>query len=140
MESRCSRIACSLLCALLALVAIDASAGLESFGYQVPMGPAPPAVAHAIATVPERSATVIGAMACGHEFDFINHFSKKDNGEGITAEVLAKLARIQATVQYTTGTTIIRPPCEFKIAVAHWDVCKLYVADCSSEDQAKKDA
>ena len=141
MESRCSRIARSLFCALLALTAIEARAGLETFGYQLPMPPAPTTVAEAMATLPERSATVIAAMACGHEFDFINHLRKKDNGEGITAEVLAKLARLQSySGHYTTGTTVINLPCEFKIAVAHWDVCKIYVDDCSSEDEGKRKA
>jgi len=135
MESRCSRSARALFSTLLAVAAIEAHAGLETFGYQIPMPPAPTTVADAMATLPDRSATVIAAMACGHEFDFVNHLSKKDNGEGITAEALAKLARVMSYGgHYTTGTTIINVPCEFKIAAAHWDVCKIFVDDCSSED------
>ena len=135
---RCSRIAGVLLCLLFPLAAVEARAGLETFGYQVPMPPTPPSVADAIATVPARSATVIAVMACGYEFDFIDNLRKKDNGEGIAEQVLGKLAYVQASPRFVTGVAVVTQPCEFRTAVGHWEGCKLFDDNCRSGDDATR--
>lgn len=129
-----------LFCLLLALAAVDAHAVVEAHAYQVPMSPPPLSFDDAVATVPERSAAVIAAMACGHEFGFIEHLRKKDNGEDIAAEILGKFARIQSSGRLVTGVAVVHPPCEFRVTATQAEVCALFIEGCRSEDSATRNA
>lgn len=136
-HSWAARIALSLL---LIFVAAESHAVIDAYQYQVPMAPAPNSVAEAIATLPARSAAVIVVMACGSEFNFIEHFRDKSNSEDIAAEILGKMAWTQLGAQYTTGVAIVSQPCQVTVALAHWQVCKLFDDTCRSEDEATRKA
>src|SRR5215831_5259811 len=125
---------------LLLLGCADTRAVIDAWSYQIPMAPAPQTVSEAIATLPARSSTVIGVMACGNEFDFIGRFLKQDNSEDIAVEILGKVAWTQRALHYTTGVATFSQPCEIKVAVAHWQVCKVFDANCRSDDDATRKA
>lgn len=57
-----------------ALLALPASSSVDIDQYQVPMAQAPESVADAIASLPQRRNTVLAAVACGAELNFISMF------------------------------------------------------------------
>ncbi|HWK63643.1 MAG TPA: hypothetical protein VNS34_01810 [Rhizobiaceae bacterium] len=110
-------------------------AGIDTFGYQVPVGPAPAFVADAIQTLPRRRDAVIATIACGSEFNFVPHYWQHSNSEDITAEILGKMAW-NMLGRGTHATVFIPRPCEFTIAAAHWQVCRVFDDKCLHDEAA----
>ncbi len=132
-SARTSRLAARVCLCWLLLFSTVARAGIDTFGYQVPIGPAPAFVADAIQTLPKRRDAVIATMACGSEFNFVPHHWKRSNSEDITAELLGKMAW-NMLGRGTHAAVLLPRPCEFTIAAAHWQVCRVFDDKCLHDE------
>jgi hypothetical protein len=133
------RIGMLLLCALLALPALPAitNGSIDKNQYQVPMDRAPESVADAIASLPQRRDTVLAAVACGAELNFISMFRTRSNGEDMGSAILGKLAWIQHSGRFANpAVASIDHPCEFSIVGRNTSLCGLFDDNCNSDDSS----
>jgi len=65
---------------------------------------------------------------------------RQKNTENIAAEILGKVAYVQLGGRYVTGAAVVSQPCQFTIAVGHWQVCKAFDPACRSDDGGTRKA
>jgi len=116
-----------------ALLALPASSSVDKNQYQVPMARAPDSVADAIASLPQRRDTVLAAVACGAELNFISMFRESSNGEDMGTAILGKLAWLQRSPR-DPAVSSIDTPCEFTIVGRNTSLCGLFDDNCNSDD------